>query len=339
MQSKKIILAGALALGLAFAPSLKADVQARVNVLAHALSAQGVQVQTLAVGGFIDASSGKRPPFSATLEADLRLALTRYNKNWTVLGAADDVSGADALLTGSFQRSGADINVQVELRAQPGGAVLWQRSAILDGSDVDVADLPPAVVVDEAGMGDDTGPMADGASGEDQVVPTMPWRSRHVRGYYGCSVDFSVGYEAFLPTNGYFRAAAGDLQNGVSLGMAFNDVFLWDVAFWNQNVSDLGSATSLNYAGTDLALVYPFHLGQHFTLYIGPGGRFGEITVEDPALWRDGVDFGNNALTGVVGAKFTADHVGLDLRYTGDLVSSYTGYNTIRLGAFYEFGR
>jgi hypothetical protein len=31
--------------------------------------------------------------------------------------------------------------------------------------------------------------------------------------------------------------------------------------------------------------------------------------------------------------------VGLDARYTYDLASSYTGYHTMRLGGFYEFGR
>ena len=125
----------------------------------------------------------------------------------------------------------------------------------------------------------------------------------------------------------------------MSLGVDIGDVFLWDLDFWNQDVSTLGSAQSLDYNGTDFALVYPFHLGEHFTLYVGPGGRFGEISVNDPALWNGGVGFGNNALEAVAGLKFRADDVGLDLRYSGDLVSSYTGYNTLRLGAFYEFGR
>ncbi|HTA17550.1 MAG TPA: hypothetical protein VK786_07380, partial [bacterium] len=75
MQSKKIIAAGVLALGLALAPRLEADVQARLNVVANALaSATDIRVQILAVAGFTD-GAGQRPPFAAELEADLRQAL------------------------------------------------------------------------------------------------------------------------------------------------------------------------------------------------------------------------------------------------------------------------
>jgi hypothetical protein len=342
MKSKKIIAAGALALGLALAPRLEADVQARVNVVAHALvSAADIQVQSLAVAGFTDAS-GQRPPFAAELEADLREALGAYNSPWTLLGADDKTSKADGLLTGTFQRSGDEILVHVELLAEPAGTMLWQRNAILDGADVADADLPLAPEVEAADAdggteAGDTVPMAGGASEEDQVVPTT-WRPQ--RDYERGCFDLSVAYQAFLPTNGHFESVAGKAQNGVSLGLSINDIFLWDMAFWQQNVSDLGTATGLTYVGTDLAFVYPFHLGDNFTFYLGPGGRFGDISVQDPALsGGSGVDFGSNALTGVAGIKFVADHVGLDLRYSGDIVSSYMNYNTLRLGAFYEFGR
>jgi len=344
MHSKKIIAAGVLALGLALAPRLEADVQDRLNVVAHALaSATGIQVQTLAVAGFTDAS-GQRPPFAAELETDLRQALDQYNGHqWKLLRADDKTTKADGLLTGTFQRSGADILVHVELLAEPDGGILWQRNAILDASDVTDADLPlaPAVVAadaDDEGQAGDTVPEAEGAPAEGEVVPTQPWEPRR-SAYYGGCFDLSVAYQAFLPTNGNFQNVAGKVQNAVSLGLSINDIFLADMSFWQQNVSNLGTATGLSYAGTDVALVYPFHLGDQFTLYVGPGGRFGDISVQDPALDGRGVDFGSNALTAVAGAKFTADHVGLDLRYSGDLVYSYMAYNTLRLGAFYEFGR
>jgi hypothetical protein len=342
MQSKKIIAAGVLALGLALAPRLEADVQGRLNVVANALaSATDIQVQILAVAGFTD-GAGQRPPFAAELEADLRQALGPYSGQWKVLGADEKTSKADGLLTGTFQRSGADILVHVELLAEPDGAILWQRNAILDASDVSDADLPLAPAVetadaDDEGQAGDTVPETGGAPAEDQVVPAPSWRpERH--DYYGGCFDLSVAYQAFLPTNSRFENVAGGVQNALSFGLSINDVFLADMAFWQQNVSNLGTATSLSYAGTDVALVYPFHLGDNFTLYVGPGGRFGEISVQDPALTQY-TDFGNNALTAVAGAKFVADHVGLDLRYSGDLVYSYMAYNTIRLGAFYEFGR
>ncbi|HTA17565.1 MAG TPA: hypothetical protein VK786_07455, partial [bacterium] len=168
MQSKKIIAAGVLALGLALAPRLEADVQARLNVVAHALaSATDLQVQTLAVAGFTD-GSGQRPPFAAELEADLRRALGQYNNGqWKLLGAEDKTSKADGLLTGTFQRSGADILVHVELLAEPEGTVLWQRNSILDASDVTDADLPlapaaEATDADDEGQAGDTVPDAGG---------------------------------------------------------------------------------------------------------------------------------------------------------------------------------
>jgi hypothetical protein len=351
MQTRKTAAwTGVLALVLAFmAPQLKADVQARLNVLAHALASSDVKVQTLAVGGFTD-DSGQRPPFALTLEADLRRALARHKKHWKVLGMDAPSSGADAMLSGTFRRSGADIQVHAELRSQPDGGMLWQRNAILDGADVTDTDLSGAPAASPQNVTQVAeGPMSDEAA---EVIPTVPGtapterslteRSDNDAGLtdgLGNWFDCSLAYKAFLPTNGNFQSAAGKVQNAVSVGVDIDDIFLWDVDFWDQAVSNLGSAQSLVYNGTDFALVYPFHLGEHVTLYVGPGGRFGEISVNDPALWDGGVGFGNNALEAVAGIKVRSDNVGLDLRYSGDLVYSYTGYNTLRIGAFYEFGR
>jgi|GEM_PF-3350005 len=346
MQPKNGFFAGALALGLALAPQLKADVQARVNVVAHALAASKyIEVDNLAVAGFTDADSGQRPPFSDVFEADLRQALSQSRRKWKVFGPDQQTSNADVLLTGAFRRSGDEILVHVELHAQPDGTLLWQRNVVLDGSDVAVADLPAQAAEDSTVAGPSLSPdeTVYSAVPEEQVVPIMPRRTPGRRWRYtnddeGWDIDFSVAYKAFMSSNGDFRSTAGKEQSALSLGLDFNNIFLWDVDFWNQPVSNLGTAQSLDYAGTDVALVYPFHLG-HFTLYLGPGGRFGEITVNDPALWRDSVGFGNNALTGVVGAKWKSDDVGVDLRYSGDIVSNYVAFNTVRLGVFYEFGR
>ena len=51
------------------------------------------------------------------------------------------------------------------------------------------------------------------------------------------------------------------------------------------------------------------------------------------------MNFGSNALDVVAGLKLRKGDAGLDLRYTGDVVSSYTGFHTVTLGAFYAFGR
>lgn len=342
MRSKHLALAGALALGLALTPQLKADVQSRINVIAHALvSAKHLQLEQVAVGGFTD-STGQAPPFASILEADLRRALSHYKKHWKVLSANRDPSTADAVLTGSFERDGDIINVHVQVLAQPEGTILWQRDTVLDGAAVSDADLPGASDQQDqggpaygAGPG---GPVALGDQGEDQVIPTLPYsRGMH----YGrrFNIDVSIAYQAFLPTNGAFRGAVGSTLNGLSLGMAFNDVFLWDMAFWGQGVSNpaLGTTQSLNYAGTDFALVYPIHYGLHLCIYAGPGARFGEIDVNDPALVEGPVAYGNNALMAVAGVKWKEDDVGVDLRYTTDLAFSYTGYNTLRFGVFYEF--
>ncbi len=339
MKSKMFTLACAATL-LCAAGTLKADVQARLNVVAHALAAaKHIQVQQLAVAGFADNASGQRPPFADALEADLRTALGQVKK-WKVVAADGDTSTADALLTGAFQRNGDEVDVHIELQAQPEGTVLWQRNTVLDGADVSVTDLPaaPAPAAEPAQSG--PGYEGNGPGSEDQTIPTLPYRHQHY-GYDDYHVDMSVAYKAFFPTNSSFKSVTGDTINGLSLGFDFNDVFLWDFDFWSvNNIQGVGTANELDYAGMNLALVYPFRLGDGLTLYLGPGGRFGDIEVDDPGYNGDNsAGFGNNALDAVAGAKWTHDYVGLDLRYSYDLVSSYTGYHTLRLGAFYEFGR
>ncbi|MGH7441167.1 MAG: hypothetical protein ACREKE_00685, partial [bacterium] len=183
------------------------------------------------------------------------------------------------------------------------------------------------------------GPGTVGPGGGGDTIPTLPYGAGYTSFGGGGNFGLNVGYKAFFPTNSSFRKAAGSAMNAISFGLSFDDIFLADADFWQQNVNNLGTAQTLEYAGTDLAVVAPFHfLDRHLCAYVGPGGRFGEITVNDPALDEEGVGFGNNALEAVAGIKWKADNAGLDLRYTYDLAYSYTGYNTLRLGAFYEFG-
>jgi len=381
---KPRLLAFAAVLALSAATALHADVQARLNVIASALaSARHLQLQRIAVGGFTDSSTGQRPPFADSLEADLRQALGHASAKWKVVAADGDTSTADALLTGTFARQGEDIQVLVELQGLPDGAVLWQRNAALDGADVDAQDLPVqampnAAVASPTGAGAGSGvygdaaiapegaaagavsaapgttvpqaaggpeelgaPRSAGDDGGDQVIPTLPGSGRVRYREHENTFDISLGYKAFMPTNSTFKQVVGDRLDGISLGLAFDDVLLVDFDFWSQDVNNVGTVQSLDYAGTSFALVYPFHFGKDraFTLYLGPGGRFGSIAVNDPStLTGDGVVFGNNAFEGVAGFKWKIDHVGLDLRYTYDFAYQYTGYHTARLGAFYEFG-
>ncbi|MGH7443200.1 MAG: hypothetical protein ACREKE_11075, partial [bacterium] len=143
MKPRLFVVAGAFACALALAYPLKADVQARVNVVAQALAAAPhLRLNQIAVSGFTDADSGQRPPFARTLEADLRRALTRNGSSWTVLGAGADSASADALVTGTFVRTNNGVDVHVQVVGQPDGTVLWQRDTILDSADVSNAALP-----------------------------------------------------------------------------------------------------------------------------------------------------------------------------------------------------
>jgi hypothetical protein len=358
---KRSIATAACVWAVLIAAGLRADVQGRLNVVAHALAAANhIQIHVVAVTGFTDAASGQRTPFADTLEADLRSALAA-NKHWQVVKAGDKATVPDALVTGNYERSADTVQVQVEVLAQPEGTLLWQRLAVIDGADVDANALPaaPAAAEGQAPVAQDSGPLpgsqipgntvpgtegpgnqvpyagADGAY-EHQTIPTLPYRRhRPWRDWGDYHWDFSIAYKAFFPTNSTFQNAAGNRQDGISLGFNFNDVVLWDADFWSQNVTNVGTVQSLNYAGTSVALVYPIHAGP-FTFYLGPGGRFGTINVNDPGI-NANTGFGNNALTAVAGGKWTFGPVGLDLRYTYDLASSYTGFNTVRAGAFYEW--
>jgi hypothetical protein len=336
-KSGGLLLAALLCVGV----SLHADVQGRLNVVADALAgASAVEAQRIAVAGFVERPSGLRPPFSHTLESGLRKALIQAN-HWKVLPEGEDPAGADALLTGTFTREGDQVVVHAELRSSAEGDVLWSRNTKLEAAGLDAKDFE--VPADEAAAPEESEApnapaLAEVPPPSDQVIPTHPprvWRSMQPFNF-----DLSVGYKAFFPTNSSFQNVAGARQDGLDFGLSFDDSFLVDFNFWSQDVSGLGTAQSLDYAGTDIAWVYPFDLGQVFTFYLGPGGRFGSIEVNDPALDHGGgVDFGNNGFTAVAGAKARLGDAGLDLRYTYDLLSSYTGYHTVTIGAFYAFGR
>jgi hypothetical protein len=335
MRHNKAFIIVSVATALLGSRPLWADIQGRLNVIADALAgAASVQAERLAVAGFVERPSGLRPPFSHTLEEGLRKSLTQAN-HWKVLADGVDPAGADALLTGTFMLEGDRIMVHSELRSNADGTVLWSRNTTLDAVGIDKKEFEPP---QEEGGVPNAPALAEVPAPQDQVVPMHPrrvWRSMQPFGF-----DLSIGYKAFFPTNSSFKGIVGSRLDGLDLGMTFDDSFLLDFNFWSQNVSGLGTATSLDYAGTDIAWVYPFDLGKAFTFYVGPGGRFGSIAVNDPALDHGGgVSFGNNGFTAVAGAKLRLGAAGLDLRYTYDILSSYTGYHTVSLGAFYAFGQ
>jgi hypothetical protein len=314
--------------------SLKADVQGSLNVLAHALAAAKTpKLESIAVVDFSDRSSGLRTPFCPVLEDDLRQALTQAGQ-WKVLEAGADTQNASAVLTGSYLRDDDQIHVHAELHAVADGALLWSRNAILQASDVDASDFgaPAQEDADSDSIAAALEPQMSGDEGD--AIPSYPERrSRHPWHF-----DVSVAYKAFFPTNTVFQTRVGSRLDALDLGMSFDDFVLLDFDFWNANTS-VGTVDSLDYAGTDLALVYPLHLGNLFTVYLGPGGRFGSIEVNDSAINYGDVAFGNNGFDVVAGAKVKFASAGLDLRYSYDMLSTYTGYHTARLGAFYEFGR
>jgi hypothetical protein len=214
-------------------------------------------------------------------------------------------------------------------------APIRSRNTTLDSVGIDVKEFEAP---QEEGGVPNAPALAEVPAPQDQVVPMHPRRER--RRLQPFNFDLAIGYKAFFPINSTFQGVVGTRLDGLDLGMSFDDSLLVDFNFWSQNVSGLGTATSLDYAGTDIAWVYPLDLGKAFTFYGGPGGRFGSIEVNDPALDHgDGVSFGNNGLTAVAGAKVHVGDAGLDLRYTYDILSSYTGYHTVSLGAFYAFGQ
>jgi hypothetical protein len=155
------------------------------------------------------------------------------------------------------------------------------------------------------------------------------------------SIGFELGlaYKLFYPINSSFQENVG-MIGGYSGGLGFKDIVLLDVDYWTKAPSQVSNIDNLAYLGSDLSLVYPLRFGEGFLLYLGTGGRFGWIMVNSPLIPAGAqVTFGNNGWMAVAGAKLKFGSLGLDLRYTYDLWASYSGYHTLCLGGFYEFGR
>jgi hypothetical protein len=317
---------------LALAYPAWADMQAKLNVVGSALAHSGQSFTSLAVAGFTDAN-GSNADLAQALENGLRQAVSRAKIKGRVLPASADPSKAKALLTGTYSEQDGQLAVHVLLQDASGSQMGFTRDLVLTSEDLEAAGLGLPVSSPVA----EQEPLVAKPALMDpyyrQTVPTLPQR----RPFH---VDVSMGYKAFYPTNSTFGPWIGGRADGTSFGMSFNDWVLLDFDYWHANIQGLGSVDGLDYFGTALAVTYPLRLGP-LTLYAGPGGRFGDLQVHDNAVNYDGdqASFGNNAFTAVAGAKLRYGFVGLDLRYSYDLVSSYTGYHTLRLGGFLEFGR
>jgi len=330
---------GLLALGLALCQPAWADMQAKLNVVGSALARSGQSISSLAVAGFTDAGSGDAA-LAKALEDGLRKAVRRPGK-FKVLAASADPSKAGALLTGTYSAEDGGLAVHVLLQDASGAKLPFTRDLVLTSDDLQAAglSLPEA----SATLSEQEPLLAKPALVDpyynSQAIPTLAPRAPRGPGR-PFHVDVSAGYKAFFPTNSTFAPWVGGRADGASLGLSFNDWVLVDADYWHANISGLGTVDGLDYFGTALAITYPLRLGP-LTLYLGPGGRFADVQVHDTAISNDGdqASFGNNAFTAVAGAKLRYERVGLDLRYTYDLVSSYTGYHTVRLGGFLEFGR
>jgi hypothetical protein len=331
---------GLLALGLALCQPAWADMQAKLNVVGSALARSGQSISSLAVAGFTDAGSGDAA-LAQALEDGLRKAVSR-TKKLKVLPASADPSKAAALLTGTYSAQDGGLAVHVLLQDASGTPLGFTRDLVLASEDLQAAGLSlpaasaPAAAEQEPLLAK---PALVDPYYSGQAIPTLSPRAprRPGRPFH---VDVSAGYKAFFPTNSTFAPWIGGRADGASMGLSFNDWVLVDVDYWHANINGMGTVDGLDYFGTDLAITYPMRFGP-LTFYLGPGGRFADLQVHDTAVNDDSdqASFGNNALTAVVGAKLRYDMVGLDLRYAYDLVSSYTGYHTVRLGGFLEFGR
>ena len=314
--------------GLLLSTCLRADVQSSVNVLASALaSSESLQAEQLAIGNFSERGSGQAGPFSQALKNALRKALGRSDR-FTLLKDSEGAAGADAVLGGSYALEGGKIHVEAELHDAKDDALLWSRGADIDAAGLDTSEFSSPELASQAA------PPLDGP--EHEVVPRFP--PRPPRKHHPFRLDLGMGYKAFFPVNSSFQSSVGTRLDAFSLGLSLNDIFLVDADIWSKDVSGLGSVQSVDYLGLNTAVVFPWHLGEALTLYAGPGLRFGSVGVNDPSNSSGGAAFGNNGLVAVAGLKAKAGRIGLDLRYSYDLLSSYTGYSTARLGAFYEFG-
>jgi hypothetical protein len=308
-----------LAMVCLVAGTLHADLGGRLGVLANALAAsdavKGQLVSVTCVGG---EGGGSQDPLGPTLLDGMRQALTAASVPVAPEGSSPSAQGLTLELSVHPLQDG--VALKAVLRGASDPAELWSRSARIPSED-----LPGVTPGDEAPEGPDTG---------FDVVPLGPDRPARRRFHW----DLSAAYKAFLPWNSTFRSVAGSRLDGLSLGASFQDVLLVDVDAWHANLNGQGTLQSLDYAGVALALVAPLHWGG-VTLYAGPGGRFGSINLNDATLPAGSVSFGNNAFEGVAGLKASYGRLGLDLRYGYDFAASYTGYHTVRLGAYYAFGR
>jgi hypothetical protein len=294
---------------------LRADLDGRLAVLANALSASGAAAGHAVA---LTAVDGDGDPLGQALISGLRLALS--GTAVALLPESATSSAQDLRLELASQPLDNGLAVKATLRSSQDPAPLWVRNI-----QIPAEDLPPGTLA---------GPGAEAPDAAFDVVPQAPDRPSGRRLRW----DLSAAYKAFLPWNSTFRGVAGTRLDGISLGASFQDMVLLDVDAWHADLSGQGTLQSLDYAGVALALVAPWRLGP-VTLYAGPGGRFGSIAVNDSSVPEGSVSFGNNAFEGVAGVKAAYQDLGLDLRYGYDFAASYTGYHTLRLGAYYAFGR
>ncbi len=333
----------ALALCLSLPGLAGADMRSGLDKALRAMDhAVGPAFQKIAVGGLVERTSGLPSPLCGKVEQGLRSGLRRSTSR-QALEAGQDPSQADALLTGDYLRQGDKVSLRLVL-LDPKDTKIWQGDCVLPASDFTAADFQTQALVPTAPSPDLA---TQQAAEEGQVIPKMPGSDGQQVPSYGAyyggflpffHVDMSLGYKSFFPINSSFQSALGGQVGGLTLGLSFNDILLVDFDAWGKDVSGLGDLQSLIYTGTDFSLVYPLRLGNHFILYAGPGGRFGSLEADDSVAPAGSVVYGNNGFMAVAGAKVKDHGLGLDLRYTYDMSYSYTGYHTLTLGAFYEFG-
>jgi hypothetical protein len=328
------LLLGALALG---AP-LRADLGGRLTVAAHALAARPkLARQPLALGSLRAVDGQAYAPGEQALLDALRRALLD-SPGLTLRPEGAVASGSDLVLDGDYQAGDGGLSLTLRLHPAAGGDRVWSRTLWIPDADLPAGDAAAPAVPAPPAAGAASADPEPMASDDGMVVPSLRAGQRARRPHRPFHLDLSAAYQAFMPLNSSFQAVAGSRQDGVSLGLSIQDWFLADLVAWHRDLNGPGTLQALDYYGVDLAVVAPLHLGP-ITLYAGPGGRFGSIEVSDSAVDSGSTGFGNNGFVAVGGVKARAGSVGLDLRYSYDLASTYTGYHTIRLGAFYEFGR
>jgi hypothetical protein len=312
----KTLVAGAL--GLLAAGNLRADLAGRLGVVASSLASSGAAAgHPLALVCSGSAGGDPADPLGRSLADGLRQALA--DTAVSLLPAT--ATAGDWVLAVAYQPEAAGVAMRAELHGEAGASALWTRRI-----EIPAEDLPPGTLAGQAAQAPDTG---------FDTIPQPPADGRARKPFHW---NLSAAYKAFLPLNSTFQSVAGRRLDGLSLGASFTDVVLVDIDAWHADLSGQGTLQSLDYGGLALAVVAPLHLGP-VTLYAGPGGRFGSITLNDSSIPDGAVSFGNNGAEAVAGVKAQAGRYGLDLRYAYDFASTYTGYHTLRLGAYYDFGR